>query len=88
MGLITTRPACLPACLPARPLFSFDAVFLDHLGIATVDFEFQEDAEAEYGVCKLGTKEGVSRLPARAWACVCHTGIWTSGHPKSIFLKT
>lgn len=35
-------------CLSA-PSFS---VFLDHLGIATVDFEFQQDQQAEYGVCE------------------------------------
>ena len=28
------------------------SVFLDHLGIATVDIEFQQDQEAEYGVCE------------------------------------
>lgn len=27
-------------------------VFLDHLGIATVDLEFQQDQAAEYGVCE------------------------------------
>lgn len=28
------------------------SVFLDHLGIATVDFEFQQDPAADYGVCE------------------------------------
>lgn len=37
-------------CLP--PVSLFFSVFLDHLGIATVDFEFQQDPAAEYGVCE------------------------------------
>lgn len=33
-------------------LFAPSSVFLAHLGIATVDFEFQQDPAAEYGVCE------------------------------------
>lgn len=44
---------CCPLLLSAR--FLFLSVFLDHLGIATVDLEFQQDPEAEYGVCESKT---------------------------------
>lgn len=55
VGQVTSVPAHLVhnlACLPLHVRSVPSPVFLDYLGIPSVDFEFQSDPLAEYGVCE------------------------------------